>query len=52
MVPGEGCIWTPGYWAYAGDDDGYYNRLAPPVSRAALGKRQRPKGGPPVSFHQ
>src|SRR5579864_6029341 len=24
MVPGEGYIWTPGYWAYAGDDDGYY----------------------------
>ena len=24
LVPGEGYIWTPGYWAYAGDDDGYY----------------------------
>ena len=24
LLPGEGYIWTPGYWAYAGDDDGYY----------------------------
>ena len=24
ILPGEGYIWTPGYWAYAGDDDGYY----------------------------
>lgn len=23
-LPGDGYIWTPGYWAYAGDDDGYY----------------------------
>jgi len=23
VLPGEGYIWTPGYWAYA-DDDGYY----------------------------
>ena len=21
LLPGEGYIWTPGYWAYAGDDD-------------------------------
>src|SRR5579871_5601509 len=24
LLPGEGYIWTPGYWAYAGDDDGYF----------------------------
>jgi hypothetical protein len=24
LLPGDGYIWTPGYWAYAGDDDGYY----------------------------
>src|SRR6201993_3266714 len=24
LLPGEGYIWTPGYWAYAGEDDGYY----------------------------
>ncbi len=24
LLPGEGYLWTPGYWAYAGDDDGYY----------------------------
>jgi hypothetical protein len=24
LLPGEGYIWTPGYWAYAGNDDGYY----------------------------
>ncbi|MEQ1352448.1 MAG: hypothetical protein ABLT11_00435, partial [Candidatus Acidiferrum sp.] len=22
--PGEGYIWTPGYWAYGGDEDDYY----------------------------
>jgi len=24
LCPGDGYLWTPGYWAYAGDDDGYY----------------------------
>jgi hypothetical protein len=24
LLPGEGYIWTPGYWDYAGDDDGYF----------------------------
>jgi len=24
VCPGEGYIWVPGYWAYAGDDDDYY----------------------------
>ena len=24
LCPGNGYLWTPGYWAYAGDDDGYY----------------------------
>jgi hypothetical protein len=24
LCPGHGHLWTPGYWAYAGDDDGYY----------------------------
>ena len=24
LCPGEGYLWTPGYWAYADDDDGYY----------------------------
>ena len=24
LCPGDGYLWTPGYWAYAGDDYGYY----------------------------
>ena len=24
LCPGDGYLWTPGYWAYAVDDDGYY----------------------------
>jgi len=24
VCPGDGFLWTPGYWAYAGDDYGYY----------------------------
>jgi len=24
LLPGDGYIWTPGYWAYSGDDGGYY----------------------------
>jgi WXXGXW repeat (2 copies) len=24
LCPGDGYLWTPGYWANAGDDDGYY----------------------------
>lgn len=24
LCPGDGYLWTPGYWADAGDDDGYY----------------------------
>jgi YXWGXW repeat-containing protein len=24
LCPGDGYLWTPGYWAYAGDDDDYY----------------------------
>ena len=23
LCPGDGYLWTPGYWAYAGDDDGF-----------------------------
>jgi len=24
LCPGDGYLWTPGYWAYAADDEGYY----------------------------
>ena len=49
LCPGEGYLWTPGYWAYANDYDDYYwvpgtwvmapNRLSLDSSLLGLGRQ-------------